>query len=118
MRFNSVKNVRVRGTLLPFVIVAHATEPIPIRGDFTTAKNFQLKLSEDCIFLGPGCYSVKPFDIVVTSSKLVLYKLSTVLCLEGNPLVHINREEDYGVLSSNVNFSANLTYADPIVTKP
>lgn len=117
IRFNSVKDVRARGAIIPYLIVAHSTEAVPVRGDFTTAKNFVVSLSEDCEAHESG-YTIKPFDIVVTSSKLILYKLSTVLCNERNPLVFTNKNDDYGVLSSNVSFTACLSYMDPIINKP
>jgi hypothetical protein len=116
IRFNSIKDIRADGASVPHLIVAHSDKPIPVRGDFTTAKNIALILNEDCVEQEKG-YSIKPFDIVVTSSKIVLYKLGTVLCNEQNPLISINTESNYGILSSNVTFSAYVTYTDPIMTK-
>jgi hypothetical protein len=116
VRFNSIKDIRADGAGVPHLIVAHSDEPISVRGDFTTAKNLVLILNEDCVAHEKG-YSIKPFDIVVNSSKIILYKLSTVLCNEKTPLISVSTENNYGVLSSNVTFSAYLTYTDPIMAK-
>jgi hypothetical protein len=115
IRFTSVKNVPARGVNRPYIVVAHFNDPIPVKGDFTTVKNLILTLSRDCTSY-EGNYLIRPFDVVVTTSQVILYKLSTVQ-VQDNPLVSVNIEKDYGVLSPNVNFSAYLTYTDPLLAK-
>jgi hypothetical protein len=116
IRFNSVRDVKAGGTRIPYTIVEHSDEPVPVRGEFVTAKNLVLDLEVDCVQIESN-FSVKPFNIIVTTSGVVLYKLSAVQVVDPKPFVSINLENNYGVLSPNVNFSAFLAYTDPVLTK-
>lgn len=115
IRFHLVKTIKAQGTSAPYLVTTQ-THPIIVHGEFSTATLWKLQLSTFCTD-EEGKYKVNPFSILVTCADVILYRLNAVTVKGNNTLVSIDKSTDSCILTPTADFSAFLSYLDPIWTK-
>lgn len=85
-----------------------------VRGTFLSVdSHFRVELSAQCN-RHENTYTLKPFQILISSKTLIMCRLSDVCLSEPRPFVFLNADENYALLSRSCDFTARVTYLDPI----
>lgn len=85
-----------------------------VRGTFLSEdSHFRIELSTHCD-RHESAYVLKPFQILIASKSLIMYRLADVCLTESKPFVFMNIDENYALLSRSCDFTARVTYLDPI----